>query len=228
MSSSRVQISLIGRFERLGDLDRLGQFVVDRAPAEPAAEEAIVDEDGFRIDPARFRGVGERRLGSLRAHPDVDPVFPPMRGRVQRLHRRMREIGNLVERLDRFGGLSEGRVDVAMAAAVGERPVERGAIFGGELSAVGRAGRAEVPFDRHRVKRFLGAPEIVGDDRDAVGHRHGGDDSAPLRDGGEVIRLELAAEHRAIGDRGIGHARQTRVDAEARRAGGLSASCRCA
>ena len=118
--------------QRLRHLDRLGQFVVDRATAKPAAEEAIVDEDGFRIDPARFRGVGERRLGRLRAHPDVDPVFPPMGGRVQGLHRRMREIGNLVERLDRFGGLGEGRVDVAVAAAVGERPVERGAVFGGE------------------------------------------------------------------------------------------------
>ena len=177
-----------------------------------------MDEDRLRIDAARFRGEGERRLRSLRAHPDVDAVLAPMRGRVQRLHRRMREIGNLVERLDHLGRLSEGGVDIAMAAAVGERPVERGAIFGGELGAVGGAGRAEVPVDRHRLKRFLGAPEIVRDDRDAIGHRHGGDDSAPLRDGGEIVRLELAAEHRAIGDGGIDHVGQTRIDAEVRRA----------
>ena len=87
--------------------------------------------------------------------------------------------------------------------------------------AVGRSRRAEVPFDRHRVQRFLGAPEIVGDDRDAIGHRHGGDDSAPPGDGGEIVRFELAAEHRAIGGGGIGHARQAGIDAEARRAGHL-------
>ena len=144
-----------------------------------------------------------------------------MRGCVQRLHRRMREIGNLVERLDQFGRLRKGRVDVAMAAPIGERPIERGAIFGGELSAVGRAGGAEVPFDRHRVKRFLGAPEIVGDDRHAIGHRQRGENATPFGDGGKVVSFELAAGHRAIGDSGIGHAGQTRVDAEARRAGGF-------
>ena len=178
-----------------------------------------MDEDRLRIDAARFRREGERRFRSLRAHPDVDAVFAPMRGRVERLHRRVREIGNLVERFDHFGRLREGRVTIAMAAAVSERPIERGAIFGGELRAVGGAGRAEVPFDRHGLQRFLGAPEIVGDDRHAIGHRHGGEDSAPPGDGGEIIGFELAAEHRAIGDSGIGHARQTGVDPEMRRAG---------
>ena len=83
------------------------------------------------------------------------------------------------------------------------------------------AGRAEVPFDRHRLERFLGAPEIVGDDRHAIGHRHGGDDSAAPGDGWEIVGLELAAEHRAIGDSGVGHAGQTGVDSEPRRAGDL-------
>ena len=119
--------------EGLGDLDRLGQFVVDRATAEPAAEEAIVDEDRLRIDPARFCGEGQRRFRSLRAHPHVYAVLPPVRGRVERLHRRVRQIGHLVQGFDHFGRLSEGCVDIAMAAAVSERSIERGAIFGGEL-----------------------------------------------------------------------------------------------
>ena len=45
--------------------------------------------------------------------------------------------------------------------------------------------------------------------------------SASLGDGGEVMRFELAAEHRAIGDRRIGHGRQTGVDSEVGRAGRL-------
>ena len=131
----------------------------------------------------------------------------------------MREIGNLVDGFDHFRRVREGRGDVAMAAAVSERAIERGAIFGGELGAVGRSGRAEVPFDRHRVQRFLGAPEIVGDHRDAIGHRHGGDDPAAPGDGGEIVGFELAAEHRTIGGGGVGDPRQTGIDAEARRAG---------
>ena len=110
-----------------------------------------------------------------------------MRGRVERLHRRVREIGHLVQSFDHFGRLSEGCVDIAMAAAVSERPIERGAIFGGELRAIGGPGRAEVPFDRHRLQRFLGPPEIVRHDRHAIGHRHGGEDSAPPGDGGEIV-----------------------------------------
>ena len=177
-----------------------------------------MDEHGLRIDPARLGGERDRRLGGLRAHPDVDAVSPPMRGRVERLHRRVRQIGNLIDRLDQFRGRGEGRVNVAMAAAVGERPIERGAIFGAELVAVGRSGRAEIPHDRHRLERLLGAPEIVGDDRHAVGHRHGGDDPATAGDRGKIVGFELAAEHRAIGGGGVGHARQPGVDAEARRA----------
>ena len=121
--------------EGLGDLDRLDQLVIDRAPAEPAAEETIVDVDRARVDPARLGRKRQRRLGRLGAHPDVNAVRAPMRGRVERLHRRMREIGNLVDGFDHFRRVREGRGDVAMAAAVSERAIERGAIFGGELGA---------------------------------------------------------------------------------------------
>ena len=209
MSSSRVQISFDRAADGLRDLDRLGELVIDRAPAEAAAEKGVVNEDRLcGSTPPALAASAIADFGRLRAHPDVDAVGPPMRGRVQRLHRRMREIGDLVDRLDAPGGRGEGRGGVAVAAAVGERTVERGAIFGAELRAVGRGGRAEIPFDRHGGERLLGAPEIVGGDRDAVRHRHGGDHAAPAGDLGEVVGLELAAEHRAIGDGRIDHAGQ--------------------
>ena len=159
-----------------------------------------------------------RRLGGLSAHPHVDAVFAPVRRRVQRLHRRVRQIGNLIDRLDQFRGSAEGRANVAIAAAIGERPIERRAIFGAELLAVSRRRWAEIPHDRHRLERFLGAPEIVGDDRHAIGHGHGGDDPPAAGDCGKVVGFELAAEHRAIRGGGIGHARQAGVDTEAGRA----------
>ena len=68
-----------------------------------------------------------------------------MRGRIERLHRRVRQVRNLIDRLDQFRGRGEGRGNVPMAAAVGERFIERGAIFGAELVAVGRRGRARNP-----------------------------------------------------------------------------------
>ena len=176
-----------------------------------------MDEDRLRIDPASFCRDREGRFRSLRAHPRVNAVLAPMRRRVERLHRRVRQIGNLIQSFDHSGRLSKGGVDIAMAAAVIERPIERRAILGGELCAIRGPGRAEVPFDCHGVKRFLGPPEIVRHNRHAIGHRHGGEDSAPPGDGGEIVRLELAAEHRAIGDGGIGHTRQTRINSEARR-----------
>ena len=47
-----------------------------------------------------------------------------MRRRVERLHRRVRQIGNLIQSFDHSGRLSKGCVDIAMAAAVSERPIE--------------------------------------------------------------------------------------------------------
>jgi len=59
---------------RLRHGDRLDQLVIDRAPAEAAAEEAIVDEDALGRQAAGLGGEAERRLGILRSEPDIDPV----------------------------------------------------------------------------------------------------------------------------------------------------------
>ena len=221
MSSSRVQMTLIGRLSALETSTAWVSSSLTARRPNPPPRKQLWTNTAFGSTPPAFAANASANSGAcVPIHTSMRSPLP-MRGRVERLHRRVRQIGNLVQRLDHLGRLGEGCVAIAMAAAVSERPIERGAVFGGELGAIGGAGRAEVPFDRHRKKRFLGAPEIVGDDRHAIGHRHGDDDSAPPGDGGEVIRLELAAEHRAIGDRGIGHARQTGVDSEPRRAGRL-------
>ena len=76
-----------------------------------------------------------------------------------------------------------------------------------------RCGRAFVPDDRQGIERPFRPPPGVGDDGDAavlylhhLAHAgHGGD----LR---LVVALELAAEHRALLDRGAQHARQLDVD----------------
>ena len=88
----------------------------------------------------------------------------------------MRQIGNFVDRLDALCGGREGGGDVAMAAAVRQLPIERGAVFGAKLAAVGGGGGAKI-HATGRAAAPPGAPEIVGGDRDSIGDRQDGQDS---------------------------------------------------
>src|SRR5208282_1500556 len=116
-----------------------------RAPAEAAAEEGVVDVDVARIDAAGARGDLDRVLGKLSAHPDVDAVGAPMRGRVQRLHRRVRQMRRLVDSVDDLGGALEGALRIAAINRVDELTIQGGPIIGPEFLAVRGRRRAEVP-----------------------------------------------------------------------------------
>src|SRR5271169_7211303 len=118
-----------------------------------------------------------------------------MRGRVQRLHRRMRQIRRFVDRIDDLGGARERARRVAAVDGIDERSVERGAIISAEGLAVGRRRLAEVPDDRQRRERLLRAPESVGDHRDAVLDGNDRYETAPILDGGLIETLQLACEY---------------------------------
>ena len=169
MSSSRVQISLTGLPTAFETSTAWTQFVVDRAPAEAAAEEAIVNED---------RLAGRRRPPWRRARSPPRATACPSRRRCDRdANARSRSAAPSAHAPDTalrrpprrvFAALVESRVDVAVgrrrrrAVRRARRDIRRGTL------AVGRGRSAEVPVDRQRGERLLGAPEIVGDDRDAV------------------------------------------------------------
>ena len=73
--------------------------------------------------------------------------------------------------------------------------------------------RALVPDDRQGIERGLRAPPRIGDDSDAgVLHLHHLAHAGHAGDLRLVITLQLAAEHRAILDRGAQHARKLDVD----------------
>ena len=103
---------------------------------------------------------------------------------------------------------------------IGERAVERGAIIGAEFFAVRRrrrrlrprrsAARRAISLARQKRSATTATPFSTG--TTAMKPR------LPLI-AASSIALHLAAEHRAIGDRGIDHAGQARIDAEFGRAG---------
>jgi len=196
----------------------LVHLVIGRAPAEAAAGEAVVDEYFLRRQVGDLGGGAQGAERVLRPHPHIEPVGAVMRGGVQGFHRRVREIGHLVDRLDLLARPLHCRIDVAVIARAGARAVERGAIILGELGAVGRAAWTQVPLDLERVGRLLGAPEPIGHHGHRVVERHHRFDAAHGFRRRVIHALERAARHRAGDHRGVDHARQLGVDAVGGRA----------
>ena len=82
----------------LGDVNRLGNEVGGgiRAPAEPAAQELRVDEDVLRRDAGDFRCDHLVHGLELRAGPDLAAFAFELHGGVERLHRRVGQVGHVV------------------------------------------------------------------------------------------------------------------------------------
>ncbi len=197
-------------FHRIGDEVRSDVG----APAEPAAEERRVHEDllGLQSRDGRTDALVHGLI--LGPGPDVAAIRLHVRHRVQRLHRRMRQVGNLV---DRFDGLGRGRQRLLGVAFVlrDEAGLSRHlSILLAHRIRVESSVRAVIPDDLERLPSGAGAPEILGDDRNARG------DGLHLDDAGNGFGLRgvdtldrPAADRRMRHDRGE-HARKPHVDAE--------------
>ena len=152
----------------------------------------------------------------LGADPDFAAVLTDMDRAVHRLHRRVREKRNLVDRLDLGDGARHGLVDIA--DILRNRPrIERRLfqlardLVGGELGV-----RPVVPFDDQRGQPFLRGPHMVGHDRDGVVEPHDLT-HAFNRPGRRIIdALYAAAEHGRLRERRDLDARRPSVDAEDR------------
>ncbi len=166
------------------------------AAPEAAAEERRVDLDlvGRRAEDLR-RGHLVAGL-ELRAGPDLAAIAVDLDRTVERLHRRVREVGHVVLRLE--PGLGSGERVFHLADAGGDRawrPRLRVEV-GEQLGAVDPAALGLRPLGAERVAPELGGPEMRGDDGDAV---RGGDDlldAGHLEGVGGVELDELGAERR--------------------------------
>ncbi|MGY3508453.1 hypothetical protein ACVIQY_001428 [Bradyrhizobium sp. USDA 3051] len=208
----------------LGDQDGLADIVGLAAPAEAAARHHLVHVALLRRQARRFQRGREGCLAILRAAPDLAFVRRVERRGVHWLHGGVVLVGIAVDGLDFFGGTGNRRLRVAVLVAdIGRLPV---------IEALGQPFRdrlardlgvvALVPDDRQRLQCGLGVPPGVGNDGDrGVADLDDLLDAFHAGDLGFVIAFQLAAEHRAILDRGVQHARQLDIDAVDHGAGGL-------
>ena len=162
--------------QALRDLGRLALDVRVRhgAPAEAAARHLGVKGDLLRLQSEHF---GDGRLVEgleLRTGPDFRAVAVEPHGRVQRLHRRVRQVGELVLGDDAVALRRSRSMRLRVAARDGDSAGgarELPCTASNRLRAVGTLDAGEVPFDLQTVARLLRRPELVGDDGDAASRR---------------------------------------------------------
>ena len=199
----------------LRDGDRLAHPVVHgAAAAEPAAQEQLVDVAFRERQIGGLGSGGERGLAVLRRRPDLATLRRPARGRVHRFHRRVVLMRIRVHRLDPARTRQRG------PRATSPDLVAHGRLAGvepdlhhlGELGARRRRIGAVVPFDRQRIERALRMPPGIGDHRDrGIAHADHLLHARALHRRRRIHALHLAAEHRAVLDRGIEHSGELQV-----------------
>ena len=214
MSSSRLQTTFTGPSTCCAILTASSGAVDLEPPAEAAAEQVVVDPDRVLRQPGDLgdHGLGQgRRLG---ADPDVAAVLADMDGAVHRLHRRMGEERQLIDRVDPLRRAGERLLGVALVARHRAGLLRRLLELADDVGAVDRRVRAVVPLDGGRLEPLLGRPHMVGDHGDGIVDPHHLAHALDRARRRLVHRFRLAAEHRRDGDRRDLHARQLGVDAE--------------
>ncbi len=215
-----------------GDAHRLADRIDFQAPAEAAAEIGDVHGDILDTDTGDLGGDGAGQSRHLCWRPDFDLATGHLRGAVDRLHRRMREIRGAVGPLDVRGGLRFGGADIAArvkgkAAAAASR-VDRGALEAGDDGrALEPADRPLLPVDDERSRPLSRVPPGAADDGQGLGRAGVRAETDDAFDAGhlhgrrDIDGARAAADHRAMPDRGVEKSLRPHVDAEDGRAVGL-------
>ena len=203
----------------LGDCGRHVDAVNVEPPAEGAAHELVVDDDFVGRQPGcrRHRVLCPHR--HLRAHPDLGAIRLDVQRAIQRLHRRVREEGQLVNLGSFHGGPGDGCLGVTLARGH-HAGLEGGALHCRDDRRQRRvAVGAGAPNGPQSGEPLLGCPHVIADDGN--GDLAGTDDvvHAGHRTGRRLVHSDQpSALDRRDRDRADAHARQPDVDAELRRA----------
>ena len=193
--------------QRPRDLHGLAVRIVPGGAVQPErpAGERDVHPDPVLADPGGRRGRHPGVGGPLGADPDLEDavVAHPAHG-VVRLHRGVREVGQLVERVHHMRRAGERGLDVAvfpghhgLLAGLDEPPV-----LGQQLLRAAPLGVAVVPVHPQRAQAPLRVVERLADHRDALLDRdHRGDAGlgqrrAVIDRGGHGAELGRVQHHR--------------------------------
>jgi hypothetical protein len=182
-------------------------------PAEAAADQMIVHDDFLRRQACGLRGQRLNPRDRLATDPDFARILAKVNRAVHRLHRRVGQKWNLIDRLDLAGGLRHGLVDVADVLRHRARskgcPIE----FACDLFCGESRVRTIVPFDLQRCQAFLRSSHMIGDYRNGVVEPH----DLPHAFDGFCRRildaLHASAEHRRLRQSRDLHARRASIDA---------------
>ena len=189
------------------------------AEAAPSEQRVHTHRVGRYADDLRDDLLIDRR--SLRACPEVAAVGADADDRVQRLHRRVRQIGELVHRLQDSRRAAQGAVGVAFAPCAGARPTSQHAIRRVELVRAALLRTALVPRHAQRLAAFAGRPEALRHHGHTRRHRHDVRHALHPARGRRVERLHGGAEARRSRDQRRQHPRHGEVHRVLRRAVGL-------
>ncbi|EEF24297.1 conserved hypothetical protein, partial [Ricinus communis] len=205
---------LDGSLDLARDGDGLAHIVRLQPPAEPAAEEQVVDPDPFQRQ-ARDGGRSLLRPShDLAAAPDVAAVRPQVHRTVQRLDGTVRQRGQAEYRLVAAGRPALRLRHIALVDEHDARGLQR------RVRARDQVGRAHarigalVPDDLQRRQPLHRGPRGIGDDRDGIGQAHHLTHAPHAHGAGAIHRADLAVEDGTGRDGGIAHAFPRHVDAE--------------
>ncbi|MCY1518729.1 hypothetical protein D9M68_534530 [compost metagenome] len=177
---------------------RFGNEVGGRrgAPTEATTEEQGVDFHLLRLEPGDLRADLLIDGLELRTNPDLTFVRADLHRAVERLHRRVGEVGHGVFDVEGLRRLAQRRLAVAalrshLAGGGGEcleLIIESLTVQAGVLP--------KVPVDFQRIAAELRRPVVVGDYRDATRHLHHLAHAGHGLGRRRIETLDLAAEHR--------------------------------
>ncbi len=157
----------------------------------------------------------------LLAVPDFAAVGVEPDHAVHRLHRGVRQIGEVVRRADDLGRAGKRFAGVAGLLGDQARGLGQFLVAGQDFVAAQLEGGALVPAHDQRVAALLGAPGVVGEHRDALRNLHHIDHALDRLRLARIERLDLGPEQRRMGNHGNQHAGQEDVLREACRTVGL-------
>ena len=197
----------------LGDLDGSSSAIGFKSAAKATTDQMIVDDDLLERQACDLRGRRLNARQGLRPDPDLAAFLAHVNRAVHRLHRRMRQEGKLIARLDLGGSASHRPVDIADVLGNCTGLAGRLLELGDDQACLELGMRTIVPFDHQGLQPLLRRPHMVGNDRHGIIEPNDLAHPFDRLRGGIIHALDATPEHRRLDEGGDLHAGRSNVDA---------------